>query len=108
MARSLANLAPASRAKLKSRMYTLFEHAKRHEFCDRNQIESVRQGSKPKIKPAIFSVDEITALMGGITTPAISVAVLIAAVTGRRHSEVRVLKWWDIDLSCGWLSPHTG
>jgi integrase len=106
--RSLAKLAPASRAKLKSRMYTLFEHAKRHEFCDRNPIESVRQGSKTKIKPAILSLDEIRALMAAITTPAIRVAVLVAAVTGLRRSEVRGLKWCDIDLGGGWLTPTRG
>jgi integrase len=94
--------------RMRTWMYTLFEHAKRHEFCDRNPIESVRQGSKPKIKPAILSLGEIRALMAAITTPAIRVAVLVAAVTGLRRSEVRGLKWCDIDLGGGWLTPTRG
>jgi integrase len=106
--RSLTTLAPASKAKLKSRMYTLFEHAKRHEFCDRNPIESVRQSSKSTIKPAVLTLEEIRALMAEITTPAIRVAVLVAAVTGLRRSEVRGLKWKDIDLQGGWLTPTRG
>jgi integrase len=106
--RSLHNLAPSSRAKLKSRMYTLFEHAKRYEFCDRNPMESVRQGSKPRTKPAVLSLDEIRAIMDEITTPAIRVAVLVAAATGLRRSELRGLKWKDIDLDRGWLTPTRG
>lgn len=78
----------------------------RNEFCDRNPIESVRQGSKPKIKPAILSLDEIRALMAAITTPAIRVAVLVAAVTGLRRSEVRGLKWCDIDWAPDGLLRH--
>lgn len=106
--RSLSKLAPASRAKLKSRMYTLFEHAKRHEFCEKNPIESVRQSSKSTIKPAVLTLEEIRSLMAEITTPAIRVAVLVAAVTGLRRSEVRGLKWKDIDLAGGWLTPTRG
>jgi integrase len=39
---------------------------------------------------------------------AIRVAVLVAAVTGLRRSEVRGLKWCDIDLGGGWLTPTRG
>ncbi|TCK72849.1 site-specific recombinase XerD [Acidipila rosea] len=106
--RSLHHLAPSSRAKLKSRMYTLFEHAKRYEFCDRNPMGSVRQGSKPRIKPAVLALEEIRAIMDEITTPAIRVAVLVAAATGLRRSELRGLKWKDLDLDGGWLTPSRG
>ncbi|MBW4026193.1 MAG: site-specific integrase [Acidobacteria bacterium] len=106
--RSLHHLAPSSRAKLKSRMYTLFEHVKRYEFCDRNPMGSVRQGSKPRIKPAVLALEEIRAIMDEITTPAIRVAVLVAAATGLRRSELRGLKWKDLDLDGGWLTPSRG
>jgi integrase len=106
--RSLHKLAPSSRAKLKSRMYTLFEHAKRYEFCDRNPMESVRQSSKSTFKPDVLSLEEIRSLMAEITTPAIRLAVLVAAATGLRRSEIRGLKWKDIDLDGGWLTPTRG
>ena len=42
-------LAPASKAKVKSAMYSLFDHAMRHELCTLklNPMEKVRQGSEP-------------------------------------------------------------
>jgi integrase len=91
-------LAPASKAKIKSRMYSLFEHAKRHKLCDLNPIDTVRQGSRRLKKPDVLTLDEIRALMREIPNPAIRMAVLVAGVTGLRRSEVRGLKWQDIDL----------
>lgn len=101
-------LAPASKAKIKSRMYSLFEHARRHKLCDVNPMETVRQGSKRRSKPAVLTLDEIRSLMQEISTPAIRLAVLVAAVTGLRRSEVRGLKWQDIDLETHWIKPTQG
>jgi integrase len=106
--RSLTELAPASRAKIKSRMCTLFSHAIRHEMCAQNPMEHVRQGSKRVSKPDILALEEIGNLMREVTNPAIRVAVLVAATTGLRRSEVRGLKWKDIDLNRGWLTPERG
>jgi len=44
---------------IKSRLHTLFAHAKRHELCDKNPIEDVRQGSKRVRKPATLALDEV-------------------------------------------------
>ena len=101
-------LAPASKAKIKSKMYSLFEHAKRHKLCLANPIESVRQGSKRQKKPEVLTLNEIRALMAEVHNPAIRLAVLIAGVTGLRRSEVRGLKWQDIDLQAHWITPAQG
>jgi integrase len=101
-------LAPASKAKIKSRMYSLFEHAKRHKLCTANPIETVRQGSKRLIKPAILTLDEIRAIMMEIPNHAIRFAVLVAGVTGLRRSEIRGLKWNDVDSDAHWLTPTQG
>jgi integrase len=101
-------LAPASKAKIKSRMYSLFEHAKRHKLCTANPIETVRQGSKRLIKPAILTLDEIRAIMMEIPNHAIRFAVLVAGVTGLRRSEIRGLKWNDVDSDAHWLTTTQG
>lgn len=101
-------LAPASKAKIKSRMYSLFEHARRHKLCDVNPIETVRQGAKRLCKPALLTLDEIRAVMLEIPNPAIRLAVLVAGVTGLRRSEVRGLKWRDIDFDTHWIKSTQG
>jgi integrase len=101
-------LSPSSKAKIKSRMYTLFEHAKRYELCDTNPMETVRQGSKRLRKPDVLKLDEIRALMQEISSTAIRLAVLVAGVTGLRRSEVRGLKWRDIDFQSHWITPTQG
>ena len=101
-------LAPATKAKIKSRMYSLYEHAKRHKLCDVNPIATVRQGSKRLKKPDVLTLEEIRALMREIPNPAIRMAVLVAGVTGLRRSEVRGLKWQDINLDTHWLKPTQG
>ena len=101
-------LSPSSKAKIKSRMYSLFEHAKRHELCEKNPMETVRQGSKRLRKPDVLKLDEIRALMQEIASLAIRLAVLVAGVTGLRRSEVRGLKWRDIDFEAHWITPTQG
>ena len=103
-------LAPASKAKVKSAMYSLFDHAMRHELCTLklNPMEKVRQGSKRLKKPDVLTLDEIRALMLEVPNAAIRPAVLVAGVTGLRRSEIRGLKWHDIDLDEHWLTPTRG
>jgi integrase len=101
-------LAPASKAKIKSGMYSLYQHAIRHKLCGVNPIDTVRQGSKRLKKPDVLTLDEIRALMAAIPNPAIRFAVLVAGVTGLRRSEVRGLKWCDIDVNAHWLTPTQG
>lgn len=108
--RSDKPLAPASKAKVKSAMHSLFDHAMRHELCtlNLNPMEKVRQGSKRLKKPDVLTLDEIRSLMLEVPNPAIRLAVLVAGVTGLRRSEVRGLKWLDVDLDEHWITPAQG
>jgi hypothetical protein len=62
-------------------MHTLFAHAKRHEPCDKNPIEDVRQSSKRIKKPTTLAINDVKAIMHQVTSQAIRVAILVAAVT---------------------------
>jgi integrase len=87
----------------------LFSHAIRHELYQKiNPIQSVRQGSKRLKIPELLSLDEIRAILHGIGPTAIRTAFLVAAVTALRRSEIRGLKWGDVDYERLWLNLARG
>jgi integrase len=86
----------------------LAQRGGRHELCAKNPIEDVRQGSKRLRKPATLALDEVRGIMYQVTSQAIRVAILVAVVTGFRRSEIRGLKWRDVDF-VGWtITPVRG
>jgi integrase len=102
-------LAAASKIKIKSRMQTLFAHAKRHRlFFDESPIPSVRTGTPEPRDWDQLDHDECRALMQQIRNRAIRVAVLVAASSGFRQSEVRGLRWRDINFGDGSITAMRG
>ena len=97
--------APGTKAKIKGLMSSLFEHAIRWQMVPVNPMNSVRQSSKRLARPDVLTLAEIKGIMAEITTPAIRVAVLVAAMTGLRRSEVRGLQWRDIDFHLNRITP---
>jgi integrase len=96
--------APATKNKFRNQMSALFSHAIRHELWDKeNPLKTVRQGSKRITTPDILTLSETRALLARIDSSAIRNAVLVAAVTGLRRSEIRGLKWSDVDTGKLWL-----
>lgn len=91
-------LAPSTKAKLRSHLSALFNHAIRHElFVGTNPITTVRQSSKRLKTPDILTLEEMKAILGRIEAPEHRLMILIAAVTTCRRSEIRGLKWRDFD-----------
>jgi integrase len=90
-------LARSSCAKIRNVMSVIFNHGIRHEICDRNPIQLVRQSAKRKIAPVILSASEVQRLIAvlGIRERTL---VLVAFGTGLRMSELFGLKWQDIDF----------
>lgn len=97
-------LANASRAKIRSVMSAIFNHAIRWEFFNRNPITLVRQSAKRVRLPDVLTVDEIGALLGELANPC-RTAVLLAATTGLRVSELLALKWSDVCFDRGEICP---
>jgi integrase len=102
-------LAPATKSKIRNQFSCLFSHAIRYKFwTELNPIASVRQGSKRQTIPDVLSLAEMSSILAGLTDPIHRVAVLIAAVTGLRRSEIRGLKWRDVDFERLWLRLERG
>jgi integrase len=102
-------LAPATKSKIRNQFSCLFSHAIRYKFwMQLNPIASVRQGSKRQAIPDILTLAEIGIILAGLSDPIHRIAVLIAAVTGLRRSEIRGLKWCDVDFDRLWLRLERG
>ena len=90
-------LARSSCAKIRNLMSVVFNHGIRHDICDRNPIQLVRQSAKRKAVPVILTANEVQRLIAvlGIRERTL---VLLAFGTGMRMSELFGLKWHDIDF----------
>jgi integrase len=89
--------APGTRSKIRNIMSTVFNHAIRHEWMDRNPISKVRVSAKRLREPDVLSPAEFASLIAvlGLRERAM---VMLAGSTGLRRSELVALTWRDIDL----------
>jgi integrase len=93
------DLAPGTKAKIRNHLSSLFSHCIRHElYTQLNPIASVRQSAVRQRDPDILTVKEMQATIGHIASPIIRLMVLVAATSAIRRSELRGLKWEDIDF----------
>jgi len=90
-------LSNGSKAKIRNIMHAVFNHAVRWEWHDRNPITHVRQSAKRMEIPIVLTLDETEELLLHLEEPT-HTAVLVAALTGLRASELLALKWADIDF----------
>lgn len=90
-------IARSSRAKIRSILSILFNHACRYELFDRNPMRYVRQGAKRGNAPDVLTAAEIKALVDHLPLRERTL-VLLAAATGLRQSELFGLKWRDVDV----------
>jgi integrase len=94
--------APATKAKTRNVMSSLYQHARRHEFITTNPISLVRQSSIRQKEPEVLSPEEVCALLEELDEPFRTI-VYVVAVTGMRRGELFGLKWGDVDLQIGQL-----
>ena len=75
------NRAPGTRCKIRNVMSLLFNHGRRHDLCDRNPIQWVRQGAKRRTAPDILTRDEVQGLLANLRFRERTL-VLLAVTTG--------------------------
>jgi integrase len=92
------DLANSTKAKIRSVMSVLFNHAIRYEWLERNPITLVRQSAKRRSNPPVLEPDEVQRLLAQLENP-VRVMALLDVTTGLRRSELFALKWKDIDFS---------
>lgn len=78
-------------------MSLLFNHGRRHDLCERNPIEWVRQSAKRRTSPDILLTNEVQSLLANLGFRERTL-VLLAVTTGLRRSEIFGLKWKDVDV----------
>jgi integrase len=107
-------LADGSRAKIRNLMSTVFNHAMRYEWTDKNPIRLVRQSAKRQSAPDVLTAEEIRVLLAELDGQYYTMTFL-AMVTGLRVSELLALKWEDVRfdseeivLSRGIVCQHVG
>jgi integrase len=106
-------LAPASRTKIRNLMSALWSHAireklyapefqgtkgngKRQVF---NPISMVRTSSQPVRETETLDLDELRAIVDRLKSPVVRVMVLTACASALRKSELRGLRWRDLDFA---------
>lgn len=102
-------LAPGTKAKIRNQMSALFSFAKLHDhYVEDNPITPVTQSAKRRRKPVILSLKHMVALLAEVSELIHRVALLIAGAEGLRRSEIRGLKWRDIDFDEQWIHLRRG
>ena len=102
-------LAPKTKSKLRNQMSCLYSHAIRHGFWkEENPIKTVRQSTEGLRIPDKLTLAEMNAILAELTNPLHKIAILIAASTGLRRSEIRGLKWGEVDFDGFWLHLRRG
>jgi len=78
-------------------MSLLFNHGRRHDLCERNPIQWVRQIAKRRNAPDVLTTTEVQLLLGSLHLRERTL-VLLAVTTGLRRSELFALQWKDVDF----------
>jgi integrase len=115
-------LAPATQTKIRNHFSALFSHAIRHELYAPtfqgtrgggtrqvfNPISMVRCSSEPLRETETLTVDELREIIVRIGPQAIRVMVMVAAASALRRSEIRGLKWADLNFDDLWINLNRG
>ena len=104
-------LAGGTKVKIRNQMRVIFDHALRHRLIDStvpNPLKLVRQSGLRERTPDVLDVAEISAILSRVKSPLIRTVIYVAAETGLRRSELRGLRWSDIQFDKLWIKVERG
>jgi integrase len=102
-------MSPAAKAKIRNQMSALFTHAIHHRLYEgENPIRTVTQSPRRKKIPIVLTLQQMIDLLSHIDQETDRIAVLMASVTSLRKSELRALKWCDLDAENAVLNLKRG
>lgn len=95
---------PKSRANFRANISVLFGYAMRRRMIDSNPILHTGRPTLPDNPPAIFTVDELRALLeaAAAQAPDVLPVLAIGAFAGLRAAEIKRLDWSEV-RSCSWI-----
>jgi integrase len=103
------DLAKGTKAKIRNHLSSLFSHCIRHELYTKlNPISSVRQSAVRERDPEILTLDEMKAIIERIEPQVVRIMVFTVATSALRRSEMRGLKWPDLDFDKLWFNLRRG
>jgi integrase len=95
--------ANGTKKKIRDLMHSLFQHAIRYEWIERNPISAVRQSGKPESIPDVLEIAEVSLLLDNLQMRE-RVAVFFDFGTAARRGELTGVKWEDIDFQTGFVT----
>ena len=102
-------LANGTKAKIRNHLSALFSHCIRHELYTKlNPIAEVRQSAVKERDPDILTVGEMKSIIAGIESEVMRVMVATATASALRRSELRGLRWGDLDFEDLWFNLRRG
>ena len=95
--------APKSRANYRANIGVLFSYAAKRRMIDFNPVLHTARPKLPDNPPAIFTVDELGALLESANGSAADIVPMLAigAFAGLREAEIQRLDWSEVDLARG-------
>lgn len=103
-----AGRAPATAARVRATLSRALSDAMRHELVHRNVAQIAKPPRTPKREPSAFTRDEFERILEVLDDHRLGPAFLFAAWTGLRASELRGLRWSDVDLEHGTFRIRRG
>ncbi len=82
--------------------------AMRDEIVHRNVAQIARPPKVDKRQPSAFTPAEFERMVAAAENDRLGTLFVLAALTGMRASELRGLRWTDVNLDEGWYEIHKG
>ena len=100
-AMQVAGASPSTAAGIRRTLSKVLSDAQAHELVDRNVAALAKAPRIPPKKPSVFTPDEMARILPALADVRLGRMFVFAALTGLRASELRGLRWVDVDLDAG-------